>query len=207
MPTAPDEPPPDLGDLDRNHPALTDGVVALRPPTPDDVEAVFDACQDPEIQRWTTVPVPYARADAVGYVDLCRWAWEEAVAAPFVVVDATDPHQLLGTIDLRHTGPSVGEVGYWVAPWARRRGVAGRALTLVRDWALHDLGKQVLTLQVYEGNEASVRVAEAAGFHRAGEIVADQRGVDRRAVLYSLVTETETETETERSGGSTGGDR
>lgn len=168
-------------------PVLVDDLVALRPPTLDDVDAVFDACQDVEIQRWTTVPRPYTRADAVAYVELCRWAWDQAVAAPFVVVDAADRRRLLGTIDLRHTGPAAGEIGYWVAPWARRRGVAGRALALVRDWAVHELGKHVLTLQVYEGNDASARVAEVAGFHRAGEVVADQRGVGRRALLYTLV--------------------
>ena len=30
----------------------------------DDAAAIHDACQDPEIQRFTTVPSPYRRADA-----------------------------------------------------------------------------------------------------------------------------------------------
>ena len=36
---------------------LTDGVITLRPPEPGDVDAIYEACQDPEIQRWTGVPV------------------------------------------------------------------------------------------------------------------------------------------------------
>ena len=31
---------------------LTDGVVLLRPPTADDVDAITQACQDPEIAAW-----------------------------------------------------------------------------------------------------------------------------------------------------------
>jgi Acetyltransferase (GNAT) domain len=42
---------------------LTDGVVALRPRTEDDIPAITEACQDPEIARWTPVPSPYTEDD------------------------------------------------------------------------------------------------------------------------------------------------
>ena len=44
---------------------LTDGTVVLRTMSLDDVDDITEACQDPETQRWTTVPVPYKR-DALG---------------------------------------------------------------------------------------------------------------------------------------------
>lgn len=47
---------------------LTDGTVVLSPPTDADVDAIFLACQDPEIQAWTTVPSPYEREHAEGFV-------------------------------------------------------------------------------------------------------------------------------------------
>ena len=37
-------------------------------PVDTDVDAIYDACQDPDIQRYTTVPSPYGRQDAVGFV-------------------------------------------------------------------------------------------------------------------------------------------
>jgi RimJ/RimL family protein N-acetyltransferase len=40
-------------------PILTDGVLTLRPPGPQDVDALVEACQDPEISRWTRAPRPY----------------------------------------------------------------------------------------------------------------------------------------------------
>ena len=48
---------------------LTDGAVVLSPPGPADVDAITEACRDPLIARWTTVPSPYTRADALHFVE------------------------------------------------------------------------------------------------------------------------------------------
>ena len=50
-------------------PTLTDEVVLLRPWRPEDAEEVFRACQDPDLQHFTQVPVPYLLEHAVGFVD------------------------------------------------------------------------------------------------------------------------------------------
>ena len=44
----------------------------LRPWRPDDADAVHRACQDPDIQRWTTVPRPYLREHADAFVAQVR---------------------------------------------------------------------------------------------------------------------------------------
>jgi predicted carbohydrate-binding protein with CBM5 and CBM33 domain len=62
-------------------PVLTGSKVVLRPWTADDANEVFAACQDAEIQRWTTVPSPYTFDDAVGYVtEVAREAWDNGGA-------------------------------------------------------------------------------------------------------------------------------
>jgi RimJ/RimL family protein N-acetyltransferase len=43
---------------------LCDDRLYLRPPRLGDAGQIYAACQDAEIQRWTTVPSPYSRADA-----------------------------------------------------------------------------------------------------------------------------------------------
>src|SRR5690606_5069187 len=55
---------------------------------------------------------------------------------------AGNPTGLLGTIGLSGIDPATGRcaVGYWTAPWARRRGVATRALRLICAHAFNDLG-------------------------------------------------------------------
>jgi RimJ/RimL family protein N-acetyltransferase len=60
--------------------------------------------------------------------------------------------------------------GYWVASWARGRGVATRALRLGTTWALETIGLVTVELDTMIGNVASERVAEKAGFHLVDEI-------------------------------------
>jgi RimJ/RimL family protein N-acetyltransferase len=149
-------------------PRLDDGVVALRPPSAADVDAITEACQDPKIPRWTRVPSPYTRAHAVDFVDRSVRTWDQGSDAPFVIVDA-ESGALLGAIGVhRFGGEDDGpEVGYWLERSARGRGVATRALRLVSAWACRDLGVRLL-LQADVRNAASRRVAEKAGFRYVG---------------------------------------
>jgi hypothetical protein len=105
---------------------IREAGLLIRPWLPGDVDAVYRACQDPDIQRWTTVPSPYRHQDAEGFVaSHAPKAWQEETAAPFGVFDpATD--ELLGScgfVSLR-LGEREAEIGFWVAPWARGRAVA-----------------------------------------------------------------------------------
>jgi RimJ/RimL family protein N-acetyltransferase len=151
-------------------PTLTDGIVTLRPRRPDDADAITVACQDPEIPRWTLVPSPYTREHAVDWL-----AREDPRAATLLAVDAEG--NLLGSfsvmeIDLK---AGYGEIGYWVAAEARRRGVATRAVVLLRDWASGELGLRDLEILTHPDNLGSRRVAERAGFVETGERRANPR--------------------------------
>ncbi len=150
-------------------PNLDDGVVALRPPLPADLDAITDACQDPEIPRWTRVPNPYTRDHAVEFVERSTRTWKRGTDAPFVIVDASKG-ELLGAIGVHRLGGEDNgpEVGYWLEREARGRGVATRALRLVTDWACSELGVRLL-LQADVRNLASRRVAEKARFRYVGE--------------------------------------
>src|SRR5687767_7263898 len=119
-------------------PVLADDVVTLRAHTEADIDPAYVMCQDPEMQRWTTIPVPYLREHAVGFLteiipngwrDGGMWAWA-------IEYDG----QYAGTIDLRDGEGGVGEVGFAVAPAARGAGVMTRALKLVVRYAFDELG-------------------------------------------------------------------
>jgi RimJ/RimL family protein N-acetyltransferase len=170
-----------------NVPRLGDDEIALRPPVPGDVDAITEACQDPEIPRWTRVPSPYTRAHAVEFVERSARTWEQGTDAPFVIVDA-DTGALLGAIGVhRFGGEDDGpEVGYWLEREARGRGVATRALRLVADWACRELGVRLL-LQADVRNAASRRVAEKARFQFVGEAKApDGCGDCETVAVYEL---------------------
>ena len=146
---------------------LTDGVVTLRPWRPDDAPAVFSACQDPLIARFIPVPQPYTEDVARTFVEVRRHDWATEDERSFAIVDPATG-ALLGAI-ARH-GPfgHRATFGYWLAPQARGRGVATRALRLIVDWTIDTT--DVIRLDLYTDleNEASGRVAERAGFVREG---------------------------------------
>ena len=173
-------------------PVLDDGVVALRPPAPGDVDAICAACQDPEIARFTTVPSPYERRHAIEWVDQSVARGADGASAPFVVVDASTD-ELLGTLGVTRLDrdDDIAEVGYLVKREARGRGVAPRAVGLVAAWVLRDLGLGRLELITDVRNHASQRVAEKAGFRREGEIDPPERSRERseRMFLFALAAE------------------
>jgi len=154
---------------------LTDGVITLRPPRADDAEALYRECQDPEIARWTGIPSPYERHHADLY--LARCAEEEAAGRTraFVAVDTDD--RLVASISVMELDKAAGygEIGYWVARDARGRGVASRAVMLLRDWCASELGLGLIELLIDSENQASRRVAESTGFLDTGELRAAPR--------------------------------
>jgi RimJ/RimL family protein N-acetyltransferase len=170
-------------------PTLDDGVVRLRPPESGDVDAVFAYCNDPEAARFTTLPWPYERRHAVEWIEESTRCWADGARASFVVVDVASG-DLVGSIGLVRLDRDVdvAEVGYLVKRDARGRGVAPRAVRLVTDWVLRDLGFARLELQTDVRNHASQRVAEKAGFRREGEVEPPERCRDRseRMVMFSL---------------------
>lgn len=142
---------------------LRDDALLLRPWAPGDVPEVERACQDPDIQRWTLVPAPYSRADAEAFVGGSAGRWADGMPS-FAAVDAGSGELLgsFGVVGVSDEGDT--EIGYWVAPWARRRGVATRGMRMLSRWLLESVGSPRLVWHAVVGNVASRRAAEAAGY-------------------------------------------
>ncbi len=172
-------------------PTLTDGQVTLRAWEPEDADAVFAACQDAEIQRWTRVPSPYLAEHAAGFVGgFSARQWAARQGASFAVASPGE-NRVLGSCGLVavHESDRVAEVGYWIAPWARGQRVAQRAVRLVSGWALAAGGLERLELLIEPANLASCAVAERAGCVREGVLrrKALHRGVRKDMAIYALV--------------------
>lgn len=164
---------------------LTDGVVRLRPFADADAPAVARACADAETARFIPdVPSPYTAAHANAYIAETRKPGAERLARAIVDDRSGD---VVGSIDVRVA--ERGSIGYWVAPWARGRGVATRALALLARWAVREGGVERLELTTHPDNVASQRVAEKAGFVREGVLRAYIRFADGRrdSVMFSLL--------------------
>jgi RimJ/RimL family protein N-acetyltransferase len=156
----------------------------LGPMRAEELDEVTAACQDSESARWTTVPVPYTRADAEFYVRRhAPLSWAAGESAAFRIADRDGRYA--GAVDLRLGAADDGtaEVGFLVAPWARGRGLGTAALATLCDWAFDALGVSRIVWRAHVGNQASRRAAEKAGFvlegtQRAG---CEQRGERRDA--------------------------
>jgi RimJ/RimL family protein N-acetyltransferase len=170
---------------------IVTGDLLIRSWQPEDADEVYDACQDPEIQRWTGVPSPYERHHATGFVtERAPADWAAGTAAPLGVFDRATgrllgAHGLASTELVRHSA----EIGYWTAPRARGRGVALAATRAVCTWAFAYFGLSRLTWVAEIGNHASRLVALRAGFRVVGEtrLSEDEPGGRREAWFGTLL--------------------
>jgi RimJ/RimL family protein N-acetyltransferase len=162
--------------------------VLLRLPRVEDVEDVSRAFADPELREAGNLP-DLDRSEVLETLPHLPALAASGRLLPLVVVDATTG-EILGGATLHHLDAERGivELGYWLFPSARGRGIATRAARLLAEHAL-SLGVQRIAAYVNVGNEPSERVLERAGFTREGVVRSlpkpDGRRVDK--TLFSLL--------------------
>jgi ribosomal-protein-alanine N-acetyltransferase len=177
--------------LQRLDVALSDGEVALREWRASDVEAMVEPLNDTAIARWTRVPAPYTRKDAVEFLAQADAALTTGEALSLAIVaaggDAGGGDEPLGSIALRVTSweHRRGEIGYLVFPAARGRGVAPRAVRLLARFAFERADLRRVSILTAVDNDASGRVAAKAGFTREGVLRSYMDGGGRREDMVS----------------------
>ena len=171
---------------------LTTPRFVLSAPRASDVDAVFAACTDPELQRFVPVPVPYEREHAEGFVlgMVPAW-WRDDVEYVFGIRETADA-PLIGVVSWQRER---GYVGYWLDAAHRGRGVMTESLRALVDWVFtHDVHK--LRWEASAGNTGSAIVAQRVGFRwdgaapitavRPGEDPAGWHAVLRRSDLGTV---------------------
>lgn len=178
---------------------LTTERLLLRPLRPSDADAVLAACQDPEIPRWTTVPVPYTRDHAVEFVERTSPdGWRDDTLYGFGVFTrdggGRDGGTLVGTIALVRIAligapHRQAELGYWTVKEHRGRGYTAEAGLALCRWAFVHLGVERMEWYAETGNEGSRAVALRIGFVMEGTARAKlvQRGTRRDAWTGALL--------------------
>ncbi|MEP7161375.1 MAG: GNAT family protein [Dermatophilaceae bacterium] len=170
-------------------PTLVGERVMLRPWTSMDIDGVFVSCQDPEIQRWTEVPRPYAWEHAQQFVDeVAPKSWAAGEGALFAVVNMTDL-QVVGSMSVVRFNQGVAAIGYWTARQSRERGLTTAALRLLTRWCICERGSARVELEIEDTNAPSRRVAVNAGFFLEGTLrqrhVLNGQRID--VVMYSCL--------------------
>lgn len=150
-------------------PVLEGNGFRLRPVRDDDADRVAEGSGDPLTQRWLPfLPSPYGPQDALTWFARTR---EEAAIGHAVTFAIADPVSdvLLGNVSLFRLESSAGnEVGYWMHPDARGKGLMVEAVRRAAQYGFDELGCRRLYLRASAGNAGSVRVAERAGFSHVG---------------------------------------
>ena len=127
-------------------PVLHGDGFRLRPVSEADVPRIQEGSADPESQRWLGhIPAPYTLDDARAYVEARRELAASGKSVAWAIADPDDD-RLLGTVLWFNWTPEVEcEVGYWIHPEARGRGLATRATRLVVGHVFDTLGVRRVT--------------------------------------------------------------
>lgn len=139
--------------------------LVLEQPTDADVDDITRYCSDPVFEHFLTIPWPYRRKDAVGFVDEYvpsgwatdrEWTW---------AIRGGEGASLLGVIGVRR---HLGMVGYWLGGEHRGCGILPEALTAVADAIFTRTDLERVQWECVVGNTASLRVAQKCGFTFTG---------------------------------------
>ncbi|WP_169806691.1 GNAT family N-acetyltransferase [Microtetraspora malaysiensis] len=142
--------------------------IVLRPFDRRDAFDVLAAVRDdPEIARWMPWAAGYTLERAVEWCT--RHAHAPGLSGANFAIEPRDGGRFAGAVGVHRADRERGdvEVGYWISPWARRRGYAVEATRLVTAHLL-DLGFDRVQLVIATGNHASQAVAKRAGFAQEG---------------------------------------
>ncbi|NEC26322.1 GNAT family N-acetyltransferase [Streptomyces sp. SID8111] len=167
---------------------LTTGRLVLRTVGPEDTDAVYAACQDPEIQRWTSIPSPYLPEHARGFTEqMAPDGWADGSMFTFGVFLPSG--ELTGMLGITMRSLGAGEIGFWGAKEYRGRGHITEATLAVCRWAFTRMSVDRVEWRAEVGNRASRAVAERAGFVVEGTLrsALNNKGVLRDCWVGSLL--------------------
>ena len=152
-------------------PTLQYGLVTLRPSAERDIDSIFNACQDPLIPAFTTVPANYTLDHAIDFVRSDPFSFSERRELRFVIDYGNgDDAQFAGVISL-HTiniKNHAAEIGYWMEKSMRGKGIGTIAAKMITDYGFRSLGFRRIDGLADVENAASQKLLTSAGCQKEG---------------------------------------
>jgi RimJ/RimL family protein N-acetyltransferase len=89
-----------------------------------------------------------------------------------LAITAPEEDRFLGDLILHHVDwrRQEAEIGFWLAPGARGRGLATSAVRLLLGWTLHETSLHRIVMRTLPENAPTLALAERLGFTREGLI-------------------------------------
>ena len=186
-------------------PTIRHGQFTLRPLCEDDIDAIYQSCQDPLIPQFTTVPADYTMELAQGFVrEKAPQGFAEHKAIPWVLTINKDvsPAALkvngetfLGVFSIHgiEEDNHIGEIGYWLNKDVRGHGYGSIGCQMITNYAFETLGFRRLAGLVDSDNEASKKLLLGAGYAHEGLMKSRVTRVDGRQIdmdLFAAISDT-----------------
>jgi RimJ/RimL family protein N-acetyltransferase len=166
-------------------PDLESSRVRLRKWTYHDLPCVAEAATDPEIPRGTTVPAEYSDEAGRAWIER-QWSRQTTGQGLSLAVVDAEIGAAVGLVYLGLRKPEGHcELGYWLIPSARGRGLGTEAVRVSSRWVLRETDVYRLYAHVVPNNSASLALMEKCGFKREGVLRSYLRYPD---VVFDVVS-------------------
>jgi RimJ/RimL family protein N-acetyltransferase len=158
---------------------LEDGIVALRPMRPDDAAPYAAAFRDdPGLGRLLGVEKDPDEASIRERIEGQAERTEDTKFVQLAITDAaTDAFWGEIIVHSLHDHHRRGELGLWVVPGRRRRGVGFRAVALTLSWLFGELDLLRVEMTTTPENQVVPALARRLGFKREG--ILRSRNIER----------------------------
>jgi RimJ/RimL family protein N-acetyltransferase len=129
--------------------------------------------------------------DTIDYFGEIAGRIEARTYFPHLLIDL-DHDRFIGFIDIKSIDWNIpkAEIGYFIDAAYEGKGISGKALPLLINFAVKDLGIRKLLIRTHPENRAACRLAEKCGFQQEGIIRSDyktSKGILVDLVYYGLV--------------------
>lgn len=152
-------------------PTLTYGLVTLRKSAESDIEEIYNACQDPLIPAFTTVPATYTIDHAIDFVRSDPFSFAERRELRFVIDFGNGSDKKFAGVISLHTiniKNHTAEIGYWLEKSMRDKGIGTTAARMICDYGFATLGFRRIDGLADVENQASQKLLMKAGFEKEG---------------------------------------
>jgi RimJ/RimL family protein N-acetyltransferase len=141
---------------------LSDDVILMRPPTPDDVDEWLAGDVADQI-HWFDLPGPTTRGTVERAIANWGESWRAAGTVRHWAICDRETDAIVGGVQLRDLGDGTVDLSYAVFPAWRRRGIATRACRLALSYAAGMMDRRDALFKVRQGNAAALAVARNVG--------------------------------------------
>lgn len=166
---------------------LRAGDLVLRDWRDEDEAALEPLFGDPDVHRFSLLSADYSRAAALEHLARLRSLRAAGELLALAVTGGGGPP--VGNVNLVFrfgADDRQAALGYWIAPAARRGGLALHASRLLCEWGFRELLLSRIELLIEPANLASRRVAERLGAVREGLAAHEANGRTYEMSRYAL---------------------